>query len=133
MKQTILVSICSLAGYTNFLRRDWLDAILSWQTKSGLGCFLDPEVTANSTNSDIHRSFGVSAKIRRRRNELRTDWDHTNSSKHETCLSHFTAMGIAATSIHLRYLVDTCYQSINTEWSRSSSSDVKLLYSRIMK
>lgn len=83
-------------GYTNFLREDWLDRILSWQSKSDSGCFIqDPSYPAGVLSTD------VPFKRRATQNEL-----FEGVQPNEKCLPHLTAVGLTALSVYWDYLMD---------------------------
>lgn len=83
-------------GYTNFFRIDWLEKILSWQSKSDSGCFTkDPEYPIGVLSSDM------GFKRRATKREL-----EKGIEPKEKCLSHFTVVSLIALSAHWDYLKD---------------------------
>ncbi|OXA61336.1 hypothetical protein Fcan01_01077 [Folsomia candida] len=90
------VFICSLAGYPNFLRNDWINEILTWQSKSDFGCFLNP---------DFLRYFPTETGIPRKAT-VREQINGVNPE--EICLSHFSSTSLAALAVKLGWLHDHC-------------------------
>lgn len=91
------VGLCGYMGYSNFLREDWLNRILSWQSKSDSGCF----VRSADTPMDIFSSdFGIKRKAT---SEEVVNGVHAN----EECLPHFTATSLLALSAYYDYLADS--------------------------
>jgi len=80
--------ICGMIGYPNFFKQDWLHQILSWQSPKLLGCFLDERPNENRVKI-WHELFQM-------------------KGRNEVCNVHFTALGIGALSLHLRYFFHTC-------------------------
>lgn len=84
-----LVFVCSILGYTQFLKLSWLENILSWQNR--IGCFLEPNILTD--NRRVKRSDNV---------VLMGD---------EKCSVHFTTVSLCAMAMHLRYFGDTCLKN----------------------
>lgn len=84
-------------GYTNFLREDWLDKILSWQSKSESGCFIEGPlypVGMLSTDMGINR--------RATKMEVEQGVEVTN----EKCLPHLTTVSLMTLTAYWDYLMD---------------------------
>ena len=108
------VTVCSLAGYQQFLKRQWLQKILSWQNADEeLGCFIDffgkPEVEAQS-GGGIAESSRVNSKVTKTAFSLRRRKraDEVLKFGETQCSVHFTAVSLSALAMHLRYFADTC-------------------------
>jgi len=90
------VFLCGQVGYSNFLREDWIDAVLSWQSKSSVGCFVNPELERKNyatTDKGIVRAFGEG--------EMET-------TEKEMCLPHLTTTALSALAVQLRWYFDKC-------------------------
>ncbi|CAL8122478.1 unnamed protein product [Orchesella dallaii] len=111
------IGMCALAGYTDFLQRDWLRRIISWQSVSTSGCFggkrrriptigmLVEEYQRKQQKHNIrqsHRRHGT----RRKRSDMVLE-----DENRDKCSVHFTSVGITALSLHLRYFFDSCLDS----------------------
>jgi hypothetical protein len=93
---TILVLMGGLAGYPNFLRSEWIHKILSWQSRSDYGCFLNGGMKKyNTTEIGIPRKQ-TPAELEK------------NIEPEETCLVHHTATALGALAVKLEFLHDKC-------------------------
>ncbi|XP_052615317.1 UPF0764 protein C16orf89 homolog [Peromyscus californicus insignis] len=77
------IMFCGMAGFSDFYKLRWLEAILSWQ-KPQLGCFGKPDAKGELPEGTPHRQ-GVLRRVRRRE-RLFTDG----------CSCHNTATAVAA-------------------------------------
>lgn len=121
--------MCALAGYPEFLRRKWLLRLMSWQSISTSGCFgrrkrLPPTVPmpvkryqrrqkdnqqARLISENFFYDQGKHTKDKERTRYKRSDLYLEDEVTREKCWVHFTSVGIAALSMHLRYLFDSCF------------------------
>lgn len=93
----IIVGLCGYMRYPNFLREDWLNRILSWQSKSEVGCFLkSAHYPANVISSDV----GIKRQASSKEQAL-------GDQPTEMCLPHFTATSLLALSTYFDYLLDS--------------------------
>ncbi|CAG7833739.1 unnamed protein product [Allacma fusca] len=103
------ITVCSLAGYSHFLKRSWLENILSWQNQEdSVGCFLDmrrPEPSVEPSE-DIKSILEVIQKARR----IKRSDNLVRLGAHD-CSVHFTAVCMGALAMHLRYFGDTCLRN----------------------
>ncbi len=83
-------------GYTNFFRDDWLQRILSWQSKSDSGCF---------TKDALYPIGVLSSDMGFKRRATKKELEQ-GVVPNEKCLPHFTAVSLIALSAHLDYLMD---------------------------
>lgn len=83
------VTVCSLMGYTQFLKLTWLNKFLSWQS-GDCGCFV--------LNLEEY-SMG-NGRVKRADNVVRLG--------DEQCSVHFTTVALSALAMHLRYFGDSC-------------------------
>jgi hypothetical protein len=138
------IAICGMAGFPNFLRRDWLLQILQWQSKRKSGCFVDPRLSGSGgakrpppiqpstaallltlyrtnrtkffqlmdrhynhirpTSSDPYRQ-----KVTSRQKRSDAFLRQGGGAQGEECSVHFTAVGLSALGLHMRYFIDTCF------------------------
>lgn len=121
-----IVAICGMTGYPNFFRRDWLMQILGWQSQRKSGCFLDTRVQPSIPPTSLamlvnlyHRNqekfkeimnqhfdqhkYANKAASRQKRSDA-----FLKQGNRESCSVHFTAVGITALGMHMRYFMDTC-------------------------
>ncbi|XP_036052842.1 UPF0764 protein C16orf89 homolog isoform X2 [Onychomys torridus] len=82
-RQRHAVMFCGMAGFSDFYKLRWLEAILSWQ-KPQLGCFGKPDAKGELLEGTPHRQGGL--RRVRRRERLFTDG----------CSCHNTATAVAA-------------------------------------
>jgi len=93
-----LVGFGSYLGYTNFLREDWLDRILSWQSKSDFGCFIkDPRSPVGLLSTDM----GFRRKATLKELELGIE------QPKEKCLPHLSAVALTVLTAYWDYLMDS--------------------------
>lgn len=90
-----------MKGYSNFLREDWLEKILSWQSKSDYGCFV---------NEPLFPLGIVSTDIGFQRQATTEELQQGVVQSKEKCLPHFTSVSLTALSVYWDYLMD--YRSI---------------------
>lgn len=92
----IAVFICGLVGYPNFFRSDWIEEIMSWQSTSDFGCFVNSDDT-KYTSSEIRllRKPTAAEKLQ-------------NVVPKEKCSTHFSSTALAALSVKLEWLHDNC-------------------------
>jgi len=108
-----------MTGYPNFMKQEWLRQILSWQSRRRSGCFLDQRVEVSNVaqllrlyrqnQQKFHdmiqmQNFKVTSRQKRSDAYLR-------QGSNENCSVHFTAVGVSALALHLRYFFDTCLTS----------------------
>ncbi|OXA46999.1 UPF0764 protein C16orf89 homolog [Folsomia candida] len=91
------VFICGQAGYPNFLRKDWIQEILSWQSKSEYGCFLNPELNADYRTTEV--------RILREETEQERE---IGVKSEEICYSHLTSTSLSALAMRLGCILDNC-------------------------
>jgi hypothetical protein len=105
-----------MTGYPNFLRQDWLYQILSWQSKRKSGCFLDPRVEVNNVamlvklyrqNQQKFHDMIQMNRFKLTSRQKRSD-AFLRQANNENCSVHFTAVGISALAMHLRYFFQNC-------------------------
>ncbi|XP_037024565.1 UPF0764 protein C16orf89 homolog [Bradysia coprophila] len=97
------VTVCSLLGYTQFLKVSWLKRLLSWQGETG--CYSDdPSILTtshrNSKENKQSRSSNTLHRVKRSDNKIQMG--------SEKCSVHFTSVALSAMAMHVRYLGDTC-------------------------
>lgn len=94
----IAVGFCGYLGYTNFLRVDWLQRILSWQSESDSGCYI----------KDPHSPVGLlSTDMGFRREATKKELQHGIEQPNEKCLPHLTAVALTAVTAYWDYLMDS--------------------------
>ncbi len=103
----IKVGFCGYLGYTNFFREDWLQAILSWQSKSGLGCFIK---NVNSPVGIVTHDIPI-----KKLEDCNKNGEIQDPESKDKCLPHFTAVGLIALSAHWDYLLDL-NSNLQDEW-----------------
>jgi len=89
------ITVCSLVGYTQFLKLSWLDTILSWQ--SDVDCYLEPY------HLPTEKISGRSRRVKRS--------DNLVLMGEERCSVHFTTVALCSMAMHLRYFGDTCMKN----------------------
>jgi len=92
------IGLCGYMGYPNFLRQDWLDLVLSWQSKSDYGCFVrDREGMSKfmSTDIPVKRLTTKTEKMEGREAD-------------EDCLPHFTSVSLVALASYWDYIEENC-------------------------
>lgn len=85
-------------GYPNFLRQDWLDLILSWQSKSDYGCFIREKrsrIKFMTTDKAVKRLATKSEEME-------------GIQVNEDCLPHFTSVSLTALATYWDYLNEKC-------------------------
>lgn len=113
------VGMCSLAGYSDFLRRDWLRRIISWQSITTSGCFgygknkrrapptigmllREYQKVQAQQNNQHAKSYGTVRRYKRSDVFLNGDNDQ------EKCSAHYTSVGVTVLAVHLHNFIDTC-------------------------
>ena len=86
------VMLCGLAGYSNFMRADWLRAIMSWQSQGAVGCY--PNLLGGYCGDSV-------VKVRNTACE-------GGEEGVEECLVHMTAVSLGAMAVNLKYMIDNC-------------------------
>lgn len=104
LRSKIPVGFCGYLGYTNFLRGDWLQRILSWQSESESGCFVEDPLTPVGL---ISTDMGFSRKATRK------ELEQGISQPNEKCLPHLTAVSLTAVTAFWDYLMDLKGHRIN--------------------
>lgn len=85
--------MCSLAGYNDFLTRNWTNVILEWSGDDGtLGCY----TSASDQGSKLRR-------VKR--------WDNFYKIGNETCSVHMGALILGVIGQQLRYFLEMCYEN----------------------
>lgn len=93
-KKTFSVLVCSLAGYNDFLTRNWTTVILDWSSENGvLGCY----------TSDSKKVAKRSVKSRVKR------WNKNFQIGNELCSVHIGALTLGVIGQQLRYFLEMCY------------------------
>jgi len=81
-------------GYTAFLRENWLDNVLSWQSSSDYGCFLKDRLSTD-------------VGLKRQVTQKEMEEFGVNYRPSEKCSPHLTAVGLVALSAYWDFLLDT--------------------------
>ena len=76
---------------------DWIERILSWQSASDSGCFIEDPLTPVTV-----LSTDVGFERRATNKEVEQGVDQTN----EKCLPHLTAVALTAVTAYWDYLMD---------------------------
>ncbi|KAG4068274.1 hypothetical protein HA402_007794 [Bradysia odoriphaga] len=98
------VLVCSMSGFRQFLHPSWLRTILSWQSKGSLGCFEVPKHHASKTFEEIYGIKKDGKRVKR--------YDNVISAGTQSCSTHFTGVAIGSIGMHLRYLMETCPETL---------------------
>ncbi|XP_037025324.1 UPF0764 protein C16orf89 homolog isoform X2 [Bradysia coprophila] len=90
------ILVCSLAGFNDFLTRDWTNVILGWSSDDGLlGCYTSQ-----------------SKKIWKKNNKRRVKrWDHILAVGNVECSVHMGALILGVIGQQLRYFLEICHDS----------------------
>ncbi|CAL8129030.1 unnamed protein product [Orchesella dallaii] len=104
------VAFCGYLGYPNFIRSDWLQAIISWQSQSDYGCFIyDDEYLSpfDTTEVPINRinSASESGTVCAKNDEIESSGC---DSKQEVCLTHFTSVSLSALAMNWYNIESYC-------------------------
>ncbi|KAK7485388.1 hypothetical protein BaRGS_00023336, partial [Batillaria attramentaria] len=107
------VLVCGCLGYEDFLRRDWIEMVLRWQT--GTGCFTIKDPALLAMEKDVSALVEEERKLM---NDLKQEAkmieeQHGHRSRnllrekmmHDGCLSHKSGLGFGTLCLYLRYLV----------------------------
>ncbi|CAL8129034.1 unnamed protein product [Orchesella dallaii] len=92
------VAFCGHLGYPNFFREDFLQNILSWQSRSDYGCFRHEK--------DYKSAFTTSDEPLKRVTTRAESEKGLESD--EMCLPHFTAVGLSALAVNWDYMEENC-------------------------
>lgn len=98
----LVVFVCAMAGFKQFLRPSWLRNILSWQRKDLLGCFPLPNDVAEMWE-ETYGDGGV-LDIKRQNNY--------GMKKTHKCATHFSTVSISFIGIYLRYVMEFCSDTL---------------------
>ncbi|CAL8128936.1 unnamed protein product [Orchesella dallaii] len=93
------VGFCGFMGYPNFLREDWLESLLSWQSRSEYGCFtynLSPESSYEFKESYFLERLSTPSEIEK------------GILPKETCAFPTTTVGLLTLAIHWDYMEENC-------------------------
>lgn len=86
--------VCSLAGYNDFLTRNWTNVMLDWAGDDGtLGCF--------TTESKKVSKRSLKRRVKR--------WDNYFEIGNKTCSVHMGALILGVIGEKLRYFLEMCY------------------------
>jgi len=88
----ISVAVCAVVGYSDFLRPVWLRTLLLWLQK----------LSRRSACFEYYRDKRMRSSWRRKRADATIEVGQTQ------CSVHFSAVGIMALSMHLRYMLERC-------------------------
>jgi len=96
-KQDLFVEqilVCSLAGYSDFLTRNWTNVVFSWTGADGtLGCYAPKSKSKTSLNQRVKR------------------WDNMVKLGNQVCSVHMGALILGVVGQKLRYFLEMCYDS----------------------
>lgn len=98
----LVVFVCAMAGFKQFLRPSWLRSILSWQRQDPLGCFPLPNDVAEMWK-ETYEDGGV-LDIKRQNNY--------GMKKAQKCSPHFTTVAISYIAVYLRYILEFCSDTL---------------------
>ena len=107
------MAVCSLAGYKDFLKPEWMYEILFWEKtlSTNSGCFTNMDT---DSSGEDETEFGSELKSSQLPNQTqprtkRSDaFINIGTQDDQECSVHFTAVSMASLAIHLRYLLETC-------------------------
>lgn len=83
--------MCAIAGFSDFLRSERSDHILSWQIP----------ISQRNSCFGVH-PYGNKRSERQKRSETSIYVEEVE------CSVHFSAVAVGALSMHLRHLLETC-------------------------
>ncbi|CAL8128954.1 unnamed protein product [Orchesella dallaii] len=92
------VAICGYKRYPNFFREDWIESLLSWQSRSGYGCF----------TNDINKNAFITSDTPIVRRKTYEEIQKGSGSEEELCLPHFTTVGLSALAMSWDYMQENC-------------------------
>lgn len=105
--------VCSLVGYTKFLKRSWLETIYSWTANTGmLGCFPKNELEAAEEEYQMNikqHSAQEEVKISENGAKHRVKrWEHSLQIDDRVCSLHAAGLTIGVIGLFLENFITTC-------------------------
>ncbi|XP_055507876.1 UPF0764 protein C16orf89 homolog [Leucoraja erinacea] len=85
------IMLCGMIGYSDFIKTQWLEAILSWQNPTG--CYLRIDLGRSVQPTEKERNAFTKHKRVKRRDRLMSD----------NCTSHLTGIAAGALGVFLRF------------------------------